>query len=222
MSFVLCSLYLDVNETPKKILLSNKVIKENCPRGTVVGKLSTEDQDANQTFLYTLVDSDNGIFKLDNDRIEVAENNRLCLVLGGDHCKLNYERSQNHTIRVKTTDSGKPPLSYESDFYIHLTDVNDRPRNLRLSSNEMPENATKGYIIGKFSCDDEDLTQSNMFNLTDDDGGRFGVDRNGNLYKIKETDYESRKLHKVTIQVTDNGVPPMSVRFQKTLTTRAL
>lgn len=50
--------------------LSNSAIDENTDNYTFVGFLQTMDDDQNQTFVYTLLDSANGLFTL-------AHNNRL-------------------------------------------------------------------------------------------------------------------------------------------------
>ena len=48
--------------------------------------------------------------------------------------------------------------------------------------------------------------------LTDDDGGTFGVDRDGNLYKAtNKTNFETKTKHRITVMISDNGNPQMKV-----------
>ncbi|MEB3343271.1 S8 family serine peptidase, partial [Okeania sp.] len=65
----------DVNETPTDIELDNNNIDENVPANTVVGKFSTIDPDAGDTFSYKLVsgegDTDNTAFTIDNDELKI-------------------------------------------------------------------------------------------------------------------------------------------------------
>ena len=56
--------------------------------------------------------------------------------------------------------------------------------------------------------------QTVAYTLTTDDEGHFGVDNGGNLYKASnKTNFETSKSHKITVKITDNGSPSMSVSF---------
>lgn len=81
---------------------------------------------------------------------KVAVRNTQCLNYGGSSCLLNYEVQKRYVIRVKTTDDGSPPLSFEKDFGIDIRDVNDKPRGLQLSSNKVKEDAKKNTLIGRW------------------------------------------------------------------------
>ena len=143
--------------------------------------------------------------------IQVAPSNAQCLNQGGSSCLLNYESQKQHTIRLRTTDNGNPPMSYEKDFVIDLRDVNDKPRELQLSNNKVKENATINSVIGRFTSRDEDVEQVMTYSLSDDDSGRFRVDSRGILYKAKGVDYETQKKHVIRAVVQDNGSPPLKV-----------
>lgn len=48
--------------------------------------------------------------------------------------------------------------------------------------------------------------------LVDDDNGIFGVDSNGNVFKAtNKTNFETKKTHRITATMTDNGYPPLQV-----------
>ena len=203
--------FSDVNEKPFNITLSNTVINENPPQDALIGIVSAGDPDFNQTLVYTLIDGAGGRFKLDGNKLKVALSNDDCLKIGGDFCKLNYEQQKSYKVSVRATDNGNPPQSTEAFLSITLIDVNDRPRNLKLSSNMVKENATIGTKVGQFSATDEDTSQTLQFALIDSDGGRFAVDSSGYLSKAKGTDYETDKAHKIVAQVRDSGNPPLEV-----------
>ena len=80
---------------------------------------------------------------------QVAVSNKQCLKQGGPSCRLNYEMQSSHVIRVKTTDDGTPQLSFEKDLRIDLRDINDKPRDLQLSNNQVKENATTTSPFGR-------------------------------------------------------------------------
>ena len=205
--------FADVNEKPFNITLSNTLLNENPPQDTVVGIVSCQDPDQAQTQVYTLTDGAGGRFKLDGNKLKVALPNDDCLKNGGGFCKLNYEKQQHYTVTVRATDNGNPPQSSEADLSINLIDVNDRPRDFKLSSHMVKENAKIGTKIGRFSATDEDTSQTLQFSLVDSDGGRFAVDSSGYLLKAKGTDYETNKTHKVVARVRDNGKVPLEVRL---------
>lgn len=57
---------LDVNEPPVSISLSSAVIHENASLQSIVGTLSAEDRDAVQRLTFSLDDSADGKFALEN------------------------------------------------------------------------------------------------------------------------------------------------------------
>ena len=77
-------------------------------------------------------------------------------MLGGSHCKLNYEEKPSYQVTVKTSDNGNPPLSFSKNITIFLRNVNDQPRDVRLSNYIVNETAPVDFVIGKFSASDED------------------------------------------------------------------
>ena len=114
---------------------------------------------------------------------------------------------------MESYDDKTPSFNITRSFNISVTDENDPPFNVRLSSNTVKENAPQGMFIGQFSAEDEDRNpqQTLSFTLADDDDGRFAVSSNGTLTKKNDTDYETDKQHTVQVRVTDNGSPPTSV-----------
>lgn len=124
---------------------------------------------------------------------------------------MNYEEQASHTISVRSTDSGSPSKSIEKNFTITINDVNDQPRDLKLSNQAIKEDAPIASMIGQFSARDEDAGQRLVYSLVNDDNGRFEINGSGWLIKAKGTDYETNKVHFIVAKVTDNGQPPQSV-----------
>ena len=88
----------------------------------------------------------------------MAISNKECLSQGGSSCLLNYEKQKTRIIRVKTTDNGSPQLSYEKNFRINVRDINDMPRDLQLSNNQVKEDAKINTLIGMWVSRDSILT----------------------------------------------------------------
>lgn len=106
----------DVEEAPTAIHMSDESVNENAPAETVVGSLSAVDDDAGETFVYSLVsgsgDTDNDRFRIDEDTLLTDE-------------VLDYENQASHSIRVRVTDSEE--LWFEQVFAIRVIDGNDLP-----------------------------------------------------------------------------------------------
>ncbi|MDA0986133.1 MAG: Ig-like domain-containing protein [Bacteroidetes bacterium] len=108
----------NVNDTPTWITISDSSIAENEPDDIVIGTLSTTDEDANQSFTYTLVtglgSDDNASFQILNDKLKAKES-------------YNYEAKNQYTIRIRTTDSGTPAKFFERAVTVLIEDVNEQP-----------------------------------------------------------------------------------------------
>jgi SdrD B-like domain/Subtilase family/CARDB/FG-GAP-like repeat/Cadherin domain/RTX calcium-binding nonapeptide repeat (4 copies) len=122
------------NNAPFDISLSSGSIAENSANGTVIGTLTSADPNLNDTHTYTLVNDAGGRFAIDNNRLTVASGNLL-----------DYETNTQHTIRVKSTDSGG--LAYERDLNITITNINDVSADLIVSAANSPASAVLGQPI---------------------------------------------------------------------------
>ena len=95
---------------PSDIQLSNTTIAENSPSGTVIGTLTTTDQDSNDTHNYTLLDNAINRFAIEDDKLIVNDGDRL-----------DYEKATSHEIVIRTTDSDG--AIFEKNFVINLTNI---------------------------------------------------------------------------------------------------
>lgn len=108
------------NSPPLGILLSSPSVPENSPPDTVVGRLTTVDDDENQFFTYSVIDGAH-VFGVDN----VAG---MLVVVG----ELDFERQSVYTVHLQSTDSGVPQMSVTQNLTVHVTDVNEPPSKLLL------------------------------------------------------------------------------------------
>jgi len=102
-----------VNDAPSGITLFGGTVPENVPLGTQVGWFTTQDLETTTGFTYTL--SGEGA-----DVLEMFNVNYLRTNVG-----LDFETKNTFTLHVRTTDYGG--LSYERDFAITVTNVNEAP-----------------------------------------------------------------------------------------------
>ncbi|MFY0602099.1 MAG: Ig-like domain-containing protein [Cyclobacteriaceae bacterium] len=104
----------DLPESPTNISIIDNNIDENEPVGTVVGNLSTTDQDEGDTHTYTLVsgtgDTDNASFTIDGAQLKSAE-------------VFDYETKDTYSIRVQTDDGVSAP--FVKVLQIDIDDVDE-------------------------------------------------------------------------------------------------
>ena len=100
---------------------------------------------------------------------------------------LNYETQASYTIRVKSTDSGSPPMSIESTFVVMVSNVNEPATALQLIRNSVPENSPENTEVGKLFATDPDnsvtVTQTFTFIIKDNADNRFKL-VNGNEIQV--------------------------------------
>ncbi len=189
----------DVNEAPTTLTLSNNAIAENNLTGAVIGTFSSTDPDSGETFTYSLVsgngDADNGGFSIAGNELKAAES-------------FDFEIKNSYSIRVRTTDANG--LAFEQAFTIEVTNVNEAPTTLTLSSNAIAENNLTGAVIGTFSSTDPDSGETFTYSLVsgngDADNGGFSIE--GNELKAAESfDFEAKNSYSIRVRTTDaNGL----------------
>ncbi len=110
--------------------------------GAIVGDLSTNDVDVNDTHTYTVNDS----------RFEVVDDGNGQMVLKlKDDVSLDHETETLIDVTVTATDSGG--LSTTQDYSMNVANVNDMPVIEMLNGNVVSENAgnyVEGISIGSF------------------------------------------------------------------------
>jgi hypothetical protein len=99
----------DLNETPTDLGITNLKVTENATANTLIGNLSTVDEDGVDSHTYSLVDDAEGRFTVNNGGLWVAADNVL-----------DYETATTHQITVRTTDSGN--LTFDKNLTVELKD----------------------------------------------------------------------------------------------------
>ena len=124
----------DVNDVPTDITLSNDTINENIAIGTLVGTLTTMDEDdplGNGTYTYTLGDTHKDTFEILGNELKTK-------------IPLNFETQSSYVIQI-TTDDGQGGI-YDTTFVISVKDVNDAPTDITLSNDTINENSAVGTV----------------------------------------------------------------------------
>ena len=187
----------NANDAPTDIALSNASTPENEPIGTVIGTLSTTDQDAGDTFTYTLVSgtgsTDNASFQIVGNQLQNAVN-------------LNFEAKATYSIRVRSTDAGGQ--FFEKVFVISVTNVNEAPTDLALSATSVNENQAAGTTVGTFTTTDPELSDTHVYTLVagagDTDNASFAIVGN-QLRTAAMFDFETKSSYTIRVRTTDVG-----------------
>jgi Ca2+-binding RTX toxin-like protein len=99
-----------VNDAPKAATLTGTTVTENATVATVVGTLSTQDVDAGDTFTYELIGNAAGAFRIEGDKITVANSGLI-----------DFEAKVSHDVVVRAKDAAGTFV--DKTFTINVTDV---------------------------------------------------------------------------------------------------
>jgi len=183
--------------SPTDILLSNNTVAENQPTITTVGTLSTEDPDMFDSFTYSLVggfgDTDNSRFFIDGD---VLKTNEI----------FDFESQSSFSIRVRTVDF--EAHSFDKNFTITVTNVNEAPTNIILTSTTISEGLPVNTVVGSLSSADPDAGSTFTYELAtgtgDTDNGSFNISGT-QLRSAIIFDFETKSSYSIRLKTTDNG-----------------
>ncbi len=177
----------NVNEAPTDISLSNTNVAENAD-GAVIGNVGVVDPDAGDTHSWTV----------DDVRFEVV-GGQLRLKAGQS---LDFETEPTVNLTITATDQGGGGLAYNEVFVITVTDLNEAPTDITLSSTNVSEQ-TDGAIVGNVGVVDPDAGDTHSWTVDD---VRFEVVGGQLKLKAGQTlDQGTEPTVTVTITVTDQG-----------------
>ena len=186
---------IDSHEPATDITLSANSIDENKAINTIIGNLTSTDEDAGDTHTYALVagsgDTDNANFQIIGNTLRSQKS-------------FNFETQRVHNIRIESKDSRNQ--IYQKTFFVLINDVNDPPTDLILSNNDIDENKALNTAIGNLTSADEDAGDTHTYTLVagpgDTDNASFVID--GNALKSAATfDFETKNLYIIRLRTTD-------------------
>ncbi len=187
----------DASEAPTDIGLSNNTVGENQPGGTTVGTLSTTDPDAGDTHTYSLGCAvpgvDDASFAVLGDALNTA-------------AVFDYETKNSYDVCVRTDDGNGG--TYEEDFTINVTDVNEAPTDIALSNNSVAEAQPVGTTVGNLSTTDPDPGDTHTYSLgcavPGADDASFAVLGDA-LNTAAAFDYETKNTYAVCVRADDGN-----------------
>ena len=196
----------ECDQAPTDVSLSPAAIVENQAAGAAAGTLSTMDPDAGNTFTYSLVSgagsTDNASFTINGDQLLTA-------------ASFNYEAKSSYSIRVRTTDQGG--LWFEKALTITVTNVNETPTDVNLSSSSIMESQPVGTAVGTLSTTDPDAGNTFTYSLVSGSGSTDNASftiSGSSLQSAEVFDLATRSSYSIRVRTTDQG----GLWFEKVLT----
>ncbi|MFM1774717.1 MAG: hypothetical protein RJA53_327 [Bacteroidota bacterium] len=200
----------NVNEAPTDVAANANSVAENAASGTSVATMSATDVDAGDTFTYSLVagtgDADNASFTIDGATLKTAG-------------VFDFETKSSYSVRVRVTDAGG--LSFEKEFTITVTDVNEAPTALALSNTSVLENAASGTTVGTLAGTDADAGDTHTYTLVSGTGSTDNASftiTGTTLSTAAVFNFEAKNSYAVRVRVTDAGGLSFERAFTITVT----
>jgi hypothetical protein len=194
----------ETNSVPENLQLSSTSVSEG---EKLVGTISANDPDEGTVLTYAFAtgtgDTDNASFEILNDN---ELNLKSVAVLG-----------TTFNVRLKATDSNSAAV--EETFTITVTNVNEAPTAIALSTQAIDENVAADTEVGTLSATDADAGDAFTYTLAtgddtnDADNGAFTITDN-KLSINASPDFETKASYSIYVKVTDTG----GLTFEKAFT----
>ncbi|XP_075715457.1 protocadherin gamma-C5-like [Rhinoderma darwinii] len=192
-------------------------IRENLPLKTVILTLNATDQDdgANGEIQFSFDDhtseSAREIFSLNKKTGEIYISGFV------DFEDLNY-----YELSIKAEDKGIPKLEGSCIVHVEVEDVNDNPPEISFSTltNNIPENAQIGAVVGFINVKDEDSGKNGEIHLNISPNVPFKVRSNQNRFALVtdgNLDREETSQYTIELTASDLGSPPLYSKTSVTL-----
>ncbi len=177
--------------SPTEINLSEQIINENSPSGTIIGVLSAADPDNSPNELTFFLTNDSG------GRFAIVNKNQLQVANGK---LMDYESDRFHTITVFARDPDWN--SFERDFPIIINNINEPPTDINFYTSTLVEDSAQSKIAGTLEVIDPDSSDLHEFELIENADGRFSLENETTIVTSGELEI-APPGYLITVRVTD-------------------
>ncbi|KAK2524905.1 Pcdhac2 [Columba guinea] len=211
----------DINDNPPRFEepVYSVYIPENNPLGALMCTIKATDPDVaeNAYVSYSLLDGEIEGLPVTSYVSIKSDSGNMYAVRSFD-----YETLREFQVVVQARDAGTPPLSSTVTVHIYVVDENDHaPQILYPTSTNtsaalemIPRSAYAGYLVTKIIAIDGDSGQNAwlFFHLVQtSDPGLFRIElHTGEIRTTRKLGEDSTPTFNLTVEVRDNGEPPMS------------
>ena len=200
---------LDVNEAPNFVVTTlttpEHTLGGSVPAGgTHVSHIQGADPD-NDTITYSIVGGDDAAL------FEIASSGEdLNLVEG---VSLDYETQNQLTVTIRATDP--EGLTFDKVTTISVTNINEAPTDITLSSTSVQEHSALGTVVGDLTTTDADINDTHSFSVVGGTGSNlFEINTNNQLVVKSLLDANILSSPTVIIRATDQS----GLTYDKTFT----
>ncbi|KFZ68163.1 Protocadherin alpha-C2, partial [Podiceps cristatus] len=211
----------DINDNPPRFEepVYSVYIPENNPLGVLLCTIKATDPDVaeNAYVSYSLLDGEiEGLPVASYVSIKSDSGNMYAVRT------FDYETLREFQVIVQAQDAGIPPLSSTVTVHIYVVDENDHaPQILYPTSTNtsgalemIPRSAYAGYLVTKIIAIDGDSGQNAwlfFYLVQTSEPGLFRVElHTGEIRTTRKLGEDSTPTFNLTVEVRDNGEPPMS------------
>ena len=174
------------------ILITSVTVLENEPLGTEIGILSVSDNDAIDTYAYSLVSgtgaTDNNQFSIEGKRLKTA-------------AVFDYETKAIYSVRVRASEGNQV---VEEVLSINI--INAVPSDIILSNATILENAPVNTLVGELATVG-DGADPHTYQLVSGNGNTDNTSFNINGSQLRNStvfDYEIKNSYNIRIRTSDN------------------
>lgn len=208
----------DANDNPESVSLDENSLNEAAESGTIVGVLSVEDEDADDTHTFEVQTPKKGFSIKDETLVFVGDS-------GGF---VDYERANEVTVVVRAKDQAGGHVDQE--IVLTIEDGNDAPF-FKTTTYIVDENSRVGSVAVKFELGDEDMLvdkpwlkrrEPQTIELEAADGSLGPFTLVGHTLVLSSgVDHEETAFYKFEVSVVDSdGVEPAKTTEVCTVTVR--
>lgn len=215
----------DMGEPPSLVTLSSNTIEEMGDEsatdvGTVIGQVVIFDEDLVIQPTITVDSPANQLFSMSTLQFKTVRGSdwpgdlkadRLYTQCTGDLLVAGQLRFNDGAIRelvILVTD-GAGTEAFKFD--INVTNANDRPERIWLSSPSVQENTPAGVLVSDLKTFDQDFEDTMNYTLLDDGDGAFALAGKEIVVRNQsKLDHETKGTVAITVSATDSGEPPLT------------
>jgi VCBS repeat-containing protein len=162
----------------------------------LIGQVSGTDQDANSVLRYTLTGPGADAFVINpiTGQIELSSTGVM-----------DFNLQPTYALTALVSDG---VLSSTVPVTIHVTNGNNRPIDILLSSSSIEENMEENTLVGSLSVLDPNPEDFHVYQLVEglgsDDNASFFIE-GANLRAVGRFDFETKSSYSIRIRATDQG-----------------
>lgn len=190
----------NVNDPPV-ITPATFTINENSNVGTVVGTVTSTDQDAAQLKSYAIIGGNVGnAFTINaaNGQITVANKSAL-----------DFETTPTFNLQVRVTDNGSPAASSTGMITVNLRNQNDAPV-VTPATFAIRTRSGVGTTVGTVVATDQDAGQTRTFSIVSGNtNSTFSINASTGVITVNRSPRLATTFNLV-VRATDNGTPAAS------------